>query len=333
MVTTSAQLSVEGFRGFRAGDGPWHDKPGSIEVPVGEEGGVVRFEATTGRDVMARWFMLERGHSYRVVKSACAGIALRDLAKPKRRPFVQIDAHALPNTGFPLRWLGIDGKELDSIEFPDAGAVLGAPIDAKCPDLGARLHVVDAAGETRLLEHVVVPNERVTRVTLSTNGTFSAIAFDAANVYFREEVHRIDPVTLSGLRIEGQAYGVRHTHGGEGAKVSMAIFAVKNGGKNAKTLTAKSAVMLRDFGERKLVVRGVSFGEDESQYSDGGDPGPSVTIPPGETRFVRVHVDVLDVYLASIGSFFRWSVVFESGGKTATATVPLHVMRVDPLRR
>jgi hypothetical protein len=352
VMTTSAHMSVEGFLGFRAGDGPWIEESRKIEVPVGTEGAALRFEATMGDDLMVRWVVVEPGHSYRVSQSACAGIAFHDLAKPKRRPFVQVDAHELPNTGFPLKVLALDGSELDSITFPDIGSVEEAQLDSRCPDQGARVRVVDATGKPLLDEWIVIPNERVTRVTLSPGGGFTATAFDASMIYLREQANRVDAVELKGLRIAGKPYQVRHEHGGEGAKASLAIFEVKNAGTTPRTLSAKSAQMIRDFGTRDLQVLGVAFAEDESKYSEGGEPevlgvafaedeskyseggepAPSVTIAPGETKIVRVHVNDYDAYLSSILSSFRWSVVFECDGKTATATVPLHVMRMEPYR-
>ena len=176
--------------------------------------------------------------------------------------------------------------------------------------------------------------ERVTRVTLLPGGGFSATAFDAHYVYYREDANRVDVATLGALQIEGKPYQVRHEHGGAAAKVSMAIFEVKNTGKTPRTLAAKKVAMLREYGGTDLSAGGVSISiaKDESQYSEGGEPAPSVTIPPNATVFVRVHVTTQDVYLASINSSFRWSVEFESGGKTVTATVPQQVMRMEPYR-
>lgn len=333
VVTTNAHMSVEGFLQFRAGDGAWIRGSGSVDVPTGPEGSVIRFEAAPGDDLMSRWVVIEPGHSYHVSPSACAGIAFRDLAKPARRPFVQVAAHELSNVAFPLRVLALDGSELDAITWPDIGHTFEAPIDKACADSGARVRVVDAKGKALVDEWIVVPNERVTRVILRPGGGFAANAFDAHYIYFREEVNRVDAVELRDLRIEGQPYGVRHTHGGAGASVSMAIFAVTNTGTKPRTLSATKAEMAREYGATALKLAGVGFGADESQYSSGAGPAPSVTIAPGEKKFVRVYVEPFEVYLASINSSHRWSVVFECEGKTATATVPLHVMRMEPLRR
>src|SRR5690349_6967507 len=57
-----------------------------------------------------------------------------------------------------------------------------------------------------------------------------------------------------------------------------------------------------------------------------------ITLAPGEKAIVFVDIETYDAYLSSILSFFRFSVTFESGGKTIVATVPLHVMRMEPLR-
>ena len=208
IVTTSAHMSVDGFARFRAGDGAWIEKSGELEIATGEEGSVVRFEATTGRDVMTRWVVVEPGRSYRVEKSACAGIAFRDLGKKAKRPFVQVDAHRLPKDGFPLRVLAADGAELGTMTWPDVGGVTEAQVDTKCPDRGARVRVVDASGTSRLDEWIVIPNERVTRVALLPAGGFSATAFDASMIYLREDAARVDVVELRVRRLSLSTIGL-----------------------------------------------------------------------------------------------------------------------------
>lgn len=332
--TSSAHLSVSGFLGFRAGDLPRIEGAGDVFVPVGTEGSVIRFEAESGRDLLARWVVLEPGHRYRAEPSPCAGVRFRDLARTKdaRRPFVQVDASLLAGAKFPVSILGADGTELDSIGWADVGPTTEAQLDPACADSGARVRVKDAAGTSLLDVHLVIPYERVTRVTLQPDGGFTAAAFDAHYIYFREEANRVDAVTLDGLRIEGKPSGVRHEHGGAGARIELVIFEVKNTAKTPRTLAAKSAEMVREHSGREAKVRGVSRATDESKYSAGEEPAPAVTIAPGETAFVRVHVEPIEVYLASINSTHRWHVAFASGGKTVTATVPQPVMRMERYR-
>lgn len=335
--TTSAHLSVTGFLGFRAGDLPRVAGPGEVDVPTGEEGSVIRFDAEPGDDLMSRWVVLEPGHRYRVEPSNCAGVRFLDLgqAKDARRPFVQVDASKLGETvKFPLRVFTREAKELDAITWADVGHTHEAQLDPACPDSGARVWVKDSAGKTLFDQWIVIPHERVTRVTLQPGGGFTTTAFDASAIYFREEAQRVDAVELGGVRIVGQPYGVRHTHGEEGAKVDRAIFTVKNTNKFPRTLSAKKVELVREYGRSEATLLGVALAivNDVSPYAVAGTPAPSVFIGPGETAVVQVHVKTMDVYLASILSSFRWSVDFEVGGKTVTATVPLGVMRMEPYR-
>lgn len=333
VATTNAQVSVSGFLGWQAGDGPWRKTDATIEVPAGEDGAALKFSGHVGDDVMDRWFVVEPGRRYVVKPGGCAGIDWKDVDPPKRRAFLQLNLVEMPLEDFPWKVLDAHGKELDTIERPDIGGSFDAPIDPKCPTSGSRVRVVDAKGATRFDLTILAPKERVTRITPHSGGGFEVIAFDAANLYFIEEVNRVDPVTLSGLTITGQPYEVRHEHGGDPARVDCAIFEVKNGGKVARTLSVSSMKLMRDYGEEALKPTGVSFAPDASKWSTAGEPEKSVEIGPGEKKYVRVWFEPASVYLVSINSWFRFSVDFAAGGKTATATVPLSVMRMDPLRR
>ncbi len=326
-LTLTAQLTVDSSLRFEAPDGGWQDGGATVQVPVGPEGGAVRFRATAGKEALERWFVLEPKGQYRVTPSPCAGIALKGLAAG-RPPYLQLDLSRLKKETFPWRLLDPQGKTLSELSGADLGDAVPAAVDARCPELGARIHVVDSAGKTRFLETLALPDERVTRVTLLPGGGFEATTSSAQPLYFQQETARVDPVTLCGLTVTGKPYLVIHEHGGAAAQVSFAVFEVKNPGPAVRTLEAKDVRLMTESGEQPLKLTGLSLAADDSKHSDAGSPGPSVKLPTG-TRVLRVWFEPKGVYLASINSFFRFAVQLACEKERATVTVPLRVMRED----